>query len=54
MGMNSLQNLEELLLKGNNEIVIDADIREKALIPIQRMLDFASEHKISGKYQQQD
>ena len=53
MGMNSLQNLEELLLKGNNEIVIDAEIREKALLPIQRMLDFASEHNISGKYQQQ-
>ncbi|MEN8213804.1 MAG: quinolinate synthase NadA, partial [Pseudomonadota bacterium] len=53
MGMNSLQNLEEVLLKGDNEVLIDAAIREKALLPIQRMLDFASEHNISGKYQQQ-
>ncbi len=41
MGMNSLHNLEELLLKGNNEIHIAADIAARARIPIQRMLDFA-------------
>lgn len=41
MGMNSLHNLEELLLTGNNEIHIAADIAAKARIPIQRMLDFA-------------
>jgi quinolinate synthase len=52
MGMNSLQNLEELLLKRHNEIFIDEEIRQKALLPIQRMLDFAREHNISGKYQQ--
>jgi quinolinate synthase len=41
MGMNALQNLEQVLESGENEIVIDPEIREKALTPIQRMLDFA-------------
>lgn len=50
MAMNSLQNLEEVLLKGNNEIEIDENIRKRALIPIDRMLKFADEHGISGKY----
>jgi quinolinate synthase len=50
MAMNSLQNLEEVLIKGNNEIQIDEEIRRKALIPIERMLKFAEEHGISGKY----
>ena len=51
MGMNALDNLEELLLTHSNEIHIDEDIRVKAMKPIQRMLDFAAEHNISGKYQ---
>jgi len=42
MAMNSLQNLASTLEQGNNEIHIDAKIREKALIPLQRMLDFAA------------
>ena len=50
MAMNSLQNLEEVLLRGHNEIHIDEEIRRKALIPIERMLKFAEEHGISGKY----
>ena len=41
MGMNSLHNLEELLLTGKNEIHIAPDIAAKARIPIQKMLDFA-------------
>ena len=41
MAMNALQNLEEVLIKGHNEIHIEENIRAKALIPIQRMLDFA-------------
>ncbi|WP_456380609.1 quinolinate synthase NadA [Thiolapillus sp.] len=48
MAMNALQNLEQLLLKGNNEIHIDEQIRQKAVIPIQRMLDFAAGHGIGG------
>jgi quinolinate synthase len=45
MGMNALQNLEEVLVSGDNEIVIDPAVRERAVVPIQRMLDFASTHK---------
>ncbi len=50
MAMNSLHNLEQVLIRGDNEIHIDEDIRRKALIPIERMLGFAEEHGISGKY----
>ncbi len=49
MGMNSLINLAEVLESGSNEILIDPAIRERAVLPIQRMLDFAREHGISGK-----
>ncbi len=42
MGMNSLQNLEEVLESGMNEILVDPDIARKAAIPIRRMLDFAA------------
>ena len=45
MGMNNLQNLAEVLKTGNNEIFIDPAIREKAVIPIKRMLDFAEKLK---------
>lgn len=41
MGMNALQNLLEVLEQESNEIHIDPDIREQAVKPIQRMLDFA-------------
>ncbi|MBB5346569.1 quinolinate synthase NadA [Desulfoprunum benzoelyticum] len=41
MGMNSLQNLAEVLKTGKNEIVVSADLARKAAIPIRRMLDFA-------------
>jgi quinolinate synthase len=40
MGMNSLQNLAEVLETGANEIAIDPVIREQAVIPIDRMLRF--------------
>ena len=50
MAMNSLQNLEQVLISGDNEIHIDEGIRKKALIPIERMLRFAEQHGISGKY----
>jgi len=45
MGMNSLQNLAELLETGKNEIHISSEIAAKARIPIQRMLDFAKSMK---------
>ncbi len=48
MAMNSLQNLEQLLLNGKNEISVEPGIRDQAVRSIQRMLDFAAKHKISG------
>lgn len=48
MAMNALQNLEKVLINGNNTIEIDTAIRDDAVTSIQRMLDFAAERKISG------
>jgi quinolinate synthase len=45
MGMNSLQNLAELLETGKNEIHVTRELAAKARIPIQRMLDFAASMK---------
>jgi quinolinate synthase len=45
MGMNSLQNVAELLETGKNEIRISPELAAKARIPIQRMLDFAKNMK---------
>ena len=41
MAMNALQNLATALETCANEVHIDPTIRERAVIPIQRMLDFA-------------
>ncbi|MCG7920173.1 MAG: quinolinate synthase NadA [Candidatus Thiodiazotropha lotti] len=46
MGMNALQNLNQVLESGANQIEIDAGVREQAVIPIQRMLDFAAHQGI--------
>jgi len=48
MGMNSLQNLEQVLISGENEVTVEPGIRDRAVRSIQRMLDFASQHHISG------
>ncbi len=49
MAMNALQNLEQVLLRGNQEIQIDEDVRRRAVMPIQRMLDFARERGIGAR-----
>ena len=41
MALNSLHSLERLLLTGGEEVQVDESIRQRAVIPIQRMLDFA-------------
>ena len=41
MAMNALQNLEQVLLRQDQEIRIEPTVRDRAVIPIQRMLDFA-------------
>lgn len=48
MARNALQNLESVLVGGGNEIDVDPAIRADAVASIQRMLDFAAEHGISG------
>ncbi len=40
MGMNTLQNLYESLLHENNEILVERELGEQAMVPLQRMLDF--------------
>lgn len=49
MAMNALQNLEQILLQGGQEIQIDPEVRERAVVPIERMLAFAQTHGISGR-----
>ncbi len=46
MAMNDLENLYQSLKNSDNEIIVDDELREKAMIPLTRMLDFAA-----GKYQ---
>lgn len=45
MNMNGLQNLEAVLRTGENEIHVDPELRERALLPLQRMVNFAAERK---------
>jgi quinolinate synthase len=49
MGMNSLHNLDQVLDSGANEIHIDEAVRARAVVPIQRMLDFAAQQGIGMK-----
>ena len=42
MAMNSLTKLLATLKSGANEILVDADVIERARIPIERLLDFAA------------
>jgi len=44
--MNGLENLLAVLQNGDQEIHVDAETREKALIPLQRMLDFTAQRNI--------
>jgi len=51
MGMNSLQRLRDSLLAESNEILVDTELAAKAMLPLQRMLDFAASNQlvIQGK-----
>lgn len=40
MAMNALDNLADCLDRGANEIVVDEALRQRAVLPLQRMLDF--------------
>lgn len=43
MGMNTLQTLRQTLEQHSNEILVDPELGRKALIPLQRMLDFRNQ-----------
>jgi quinolinate synthase len=45
MAMNGLQNLVAVLENGNNEILIEESIRQRAVVPVKRMLEFAANQK---------
>ncbi len=50
MAMNSLKSIVAALQSPvGREIKVDASLAEKALIPLNRMLDFAAEHKLKVK-----
>ena len=40
MAMNHLENMVSALEQGDNEVFVDADIRDRAMVSLQRMLDF--------------
>lgn len=48
MAMNGLKNLAHVLEMGTNQVLVPEEIRLKALLPIQRMLDFSIQ-KVSKK-----
>ncbi|MBB5198575.1 quinolinate synthase NadA [Glaciimonas immobilis] len=49
MAMNGLQNLADVLESGSNEIHVEAETSRKAVICIDRMLDFAAERKANTR-----
>jgi quinolinate synthase len=49
MGMNSLETLYDSLNSGANEVKVDKALAEQALIPLQRMLDFAARNQLRVK-----
>ncbi len=51
MAMNSLDRLYESLAQGTNRVSVDKALAERAMVPLQRMLDFSIQHKlkVAGK-----
>ncbi|WP_404362126.1 quinolinate synthase NadA [Marinobacter sp.] len=48
MAMNGLENLLQVLETGNQEITIDPALRERALKPLRRMLDFTADMNLKA------
>ena len=46
MGMNVLDDLEFSLREGTNEVLVDPQIAERALLPLDRMVSFAESNQI--------
>jgi quinolinate synthase len=49
MAMNDLETLAQVFERADNEISVDPAIGEQAMIPLRRMLDFASELQVTVK-----
>jgi quinolinate synthase len=49
MGMNSLESLHNSLKSGANEVLVDDVLVAQAMIPLQRMLDFATRNQLQVK-----
>lgn len=49
MAMNALDNLAHVLESGEQEIHVDSALGKKALLPLQRMLDFTHKLRVSVK-----
>ena len=47
--MNSLQATYESLMNSNNEIRVEKELAVKAMVPLQRMLDFAANQQLEVK-----
>lgn len=49
MAMNALDNLRDCLLKGTNEVLVDPALASRAMVSLNRMLDFAATHGIKSQ-----
>lgn len=49
MAMNTLESLEACLATGEGEVLIAPEVREAAMLPLQRMVDFAESGKLRVK-----
>ncbi len=49
MAMNSLQNLHDSLRDETNEVLVDRELGIQAMVPLQRMLEFAAANQIAVK-----
>ncbi|HAK52249.1 MAG TPA: quinolinate synthase, partial [Gammaproteobacteria bacterium] len=46
MGMNVLEDLEWSLREGTNEVLVDPEIAERAVLPLDRMVSFAESNQL--------
>jgi len=46
MAMNGLESMAEVFDRHDNEVFVDAEVAEQAMVPLRRMLDFAAELKL--------
>ncbi len=46
MAMNGLENMLTSIEQGSNEILVDPEVGKRAMIPLQRMLDFAKNNQL--------